>query len=233
MCLLYNVFISIRHHSLNYQPLACMYVPLCLSWNKPTCYVKPWLCLNRMTQHLSILDKHVVANRWDTDYNVFSDKVMNINEIIGRSKGLPQPQIFSVSCSFWKVWQNCMLAPPGGFSTPSSGESWIHPGDSSLDLGIEMTLCDLSIDYIQHQSGFDLGDYYIHRQISHIFWEDIEIAPWYLLYCFVTQWKINMMDVCNRLCMSLFQRESMDDTQLYVTDVLTLRYGITWKVHAY
>ena len=35
-------------HSVNYQPLACMYVPLYLSWNKPTCYVKPWLCLNHV-----------------------------------------------------------------------------------------------------------------------------------------------------------------------------------------
>ena len=45
-------------------------------------------------------------------------------------------------------------------------------GDSSLDLGIEMTLCDLGIDYIQNRSGFDLGDYSLYK----LFDLDVEVC---------------------------------------------------------
>ena len=48
----------------------------------------------------------------------------------GREGRAPPPlgaQILSISCSFWKIWQNRMLAPPPrGVGTPSSGKSWIR-----------------------------------------------------------------------------------------------------------
>ena len=38
----------------------------------------------------------------------------------------PGVQILSILCSFWEIWQNCMLAPPRGVGAPSSGKSWIR-----------------------------------------------------------------------------------------------------------
>ena len=45
-------------------------------------------------------------------------------------------QILSISCRFWKIWQNCILMPPGG--------SW-HPPSGNTGSSIVMFLCSYNI----------------------------------------------------------------------------------------
>ena len=52
---------------------------------------------------------------------------MSVADLRGRKgRAPPGVQILLISCSFGKIWQNRMLAPPWGVGAPSSGKSWIR-----------------------------------------------------------------------------------------------------------
>ena len=52
----------------------------------------------------------------------------SVADLRGREGSTPPgAQILSISCSFWKIWQNRMLAPPGELAPPPRG----NPGSAT------------------------------------------------------------------------------------------------------
>ena len=61
-----------------------MYVPLYISWNKPMCYFKPWLCLNRENfLFVSEYNRQIHSEKYST--NLLSNSENFLSEMLSES----------------------------------------------------------------------------------------------------------------------------------------------------
>ena len=77
-----------------------------------------------MFQIFSHIYEFFFSISWSNDTIVIACALADLRGRKGRAP--PGVQILSISCSFGKIWQNCMLSAPWRVGAPTSEKSWIR-----------------------------------------------------------------------------------------------------------